>query len=262
MVKKKYFIILKIAKNQISLGDMIRVLEFFKNRDYEIVTDNNNNSFFKNFNKKNILTYSKFKNQKMINQNIINLVIGHKIENSIFDINNYLRKKINKVSTYELFKKLNKFKKKIKIKKLNKKKYKVGINKIVPQNWKIKSYPQKYWGNLNTILQENKNIKVSFQKKMSLENYVKWIQSCDIIISVVGLGVHIAKYFDKKIIMLVGPTDFAESKSDEYIYKIFPEKRCHVHKKKLNLKYKNCTCMKNIKVNKIINKLYKIINYE
>ena len=118
---------------------MIRVLEFFKNRDYEIVTDNNNNSFFKNFNKKNILTYSKFKNQKMINQNIINLVIGHKIENSIFDINNYLRKKINKVSTYELFKKLNKFKKKVKIKKLNKKKYKVGINKIVPQNWKIKS---------------------------------------------------------------------------------------------------------------------------
>ena len=33
---------------------------------------------------------------------------------------------------------------------------------------------------------------------MSLNKYVTWIKSCDIIISVVGLGVHIARYFNKK----------------------------------------------------------------
>ena len=138
----------------------------------------------------------------------------------------------------------------------------IGINKIVPRNWEIKSYPQKNWEDLSAILRENKNIKVSFQKKMSLKNYVKWIKSCDIIISVVGLGVHIAKYFDKKIIMLVGPTDFFESKNDGNIHKVFPDKRCNVHKRKLNLKYKKCNCMKNIKIEKIINKLDKITNYE
>tara|TARA_Y100000816_G_C26085228_1_gene572529 strand:+ start:829 stop:1623 length:795 start_codon:yes stop_codon:yes gene_type:complete len=261
-VKKKYFIILKLARNQISLGDIIRALEFFKNQNYEIVTDYTYNQFFKNFNKKNILTFSKFKKKRISNKKIINLIIGKKIKDSVFDINDHLKKKINKISTYKIFKELEKFKKKVNTNKLNKKKYMIGINKIVPRNWVIKSYPQKNWEDLSAILRENKNIKVSFQKKMSLKNYVKWIKSCDIIISVVGLGVHIAKYFDKKIIMLVGPTDFFESKNDGHIHKVFPDKRCHVHKRKLNLKYKNCNCMKNIKIEKIINKLDKITNYE
>ena len=39
MGKKKYFIILKVAKNQISIGDMIRVLEIFKGYNYNIISD-------------------------------------------------------------------------------------------------------------------------------------------------------------------------------------------------------------------------------
>ena len=39
MNKNKYFIILKIEKNQISIGDTIRVLEIFKGQDLEIVSD-------------------------------------------------------------------------------------------------------------------------------------------------------------------------------------------------------------------------------
>ena len=47
MDNKNYFILLKVGKNQISIGDMIRVLEIFKNYKYEIVTSKNYNSFLK-----------------------------------------------------------------------------------------------------------------------------------------------------------------------------------------------------------------------
>ena len=38
--------------------------------------------------------------------------------------------------------------------------------------------------------------------------------------------------------------------------------RCIIHKKKLNVYYKNCTCMQNIEEKKIINKVLKIANSE
>lgn len=262
MGKKKYFIILKVAKNQISIGDMIRVLEIFKGHKYQIVADKKYNSFFKNFNGKNIVSYSKFKIQKNQNLNIINLVVGNKIVGAIFDINEYITKKIDKISTFNIFKKLIKFRINNKLNKLKKKKYKIGINWIVPSSWKIKSYPQKKWQIIIDTLNNYKNIEISLQDKMPLNKYVNWIKSCDIVISVVGLGVHIARYFDKKIIILVGPTDFLESKKDPLFYKILPKMRCIIHKKKLNVYYKNCTCMQNIEEKKIINKVLKIANSE
>ena len=78
MDNKNYFILLKVGKNQISIGDMIRVLEIFKNYKYEIVTSKNYNSFFKKFNGKNIITFSQFNNKKKQGQNIINLVFMKK----------------------------------------------------------------------------------------------------------------------------------------------------------------------------------------
>ena len=36
MDNKNYFILLKVGKNQISIGDIIRVLEIFKNYKYQI----------------------------------------------------------------------------------------------------------------------------------------------------------------------------------------------------------------------------------
>ena len=53
----------------------------------------------------------------------------------------------------------------------------------------------------------DKKFLIEYQPKLSTVPYIKWIKSCDIIISVVGFGIHIASYFDKKIIMLSGPTD-------------------------------------------------------
>ncbi len=260
MDKKNYFILFKVGKNQISIGDMIRVLEIFKNYNYQIVTSKNYNSFFKKFNGKNIVTFSQFKNRKNQIQSIINLVVGEKKDKAVFDVNRHISKKIDKISTFDLFKKLNKFKKKNKLNLIKRKKYKIGINWIVPQRWKIKSYPQKKWREVNETLNNYKNIKISLQNKMSLNKYVTWIKSCDIIISVVGLGVHIARYFNKRVIILVGPTDFLESKNDPLFKKIFPKKRCYIHKKKLNVYYKYCKCMQNIEEKKIINQVLNITN--
>ena len=123
-----------------------------------------------------------------------------------------------------------------------------------------KILPQKKWKKVNETLNNYKNIKISLQNKMSLNKYVTWIKSCDIIISVVGLGVHIARYFNKKVIILVGPTDFLESKNDPLFNRILPKKRCYIHKKKLNVYYKYCKCMQNIEEKKIIDQVLNITN--
>jgi len=135
----------------------------------------------------------------------------------------------------------------------------IGINWKVPNKWKIKSLPKSKW---NYIVNEirSKKIQISFQKNIPLNEYVKWIKKCDIIISIVGLGVHIASFFDKKVIMLSGPTDFKEANKDYNILKILPNKRCYIHQKNLNTNYQKCSCMKNIDEKKVIKKIKKLIN--
>ena len=143
MDNKNYFILLKVGKNQISIGDMIRVLEIFKNYKYEIVTSKNYNSFFKKFNGKNIITFSQFNNKKKQGQNIINLVFGEKkIKQFLMLIDIYQKKSI-KFQLLIYLKNLINLRKKNKLNLVKRKKYKIGINWIVPQSWKIKSYPKK-----------------------------------------------------------------------------------------------------------------------
>jgi hypothetical protein len=244
--------------NSISIGDVIRFLELIKLKNFSVVSNKSNQNFFRNFNNKNIIN---IKDVKKIDKqsNIINLTIGLKLKKTFFDINDFLTKdKINKVSTFKI---IQKFKKKINYKEppykknyINRKSI-IGINWIVPLKWKIKSYPMDNWKVIEKDIRTNYSLKVSWQKKCNLETYVRWIKSCDILISVVGLGVHIGSYFNKEIIMLSGPTDFYESNKNPKIVKIKPDKKCKIHEKKLNVFYKNCNCMKKIKVRKILNNI-------
>ena len=96
-------------------------------------------------------------------------------------------------------------------------------------------------------------------KKNDLLKYIDWIKSCDFIVSIVGLGVHISSFYKKKVLMLTGPTDFYESSLNKNITKIFPYKRCNIHRKKINLYSKNCYCMKYISSQNIYNKILKIL---
>ena len=52
MVSKNYYILYKKSSNQLPLGDVIRVLHFFRDVNYSVVTHKKNNSFFKIFNSK------------------------------------------------------------------------------------------------------------------------------------------------------------------------------------------------------------------
>lgn len=260
----KYIVIYNSQKKySLSIGDVIRFLELIKSKNFLVATNKVNGSFFRNFNKKSIINIQKLKKQKK-NYKFVNLTLGLNLKNSFFDINDHISKNnLAKTSTYKL---IEKFKKKINFKKKNKNKFvlkkksKVGINWMVPKNWKIKSYPMKSWKLLEKKIKKKYSLKITWQKKNNLNNYVKWIKSCDTIISIVGLGVHIGSYFDKNIIMLSGPTDFYESNKNKKILKITPKNLCKVHSKKINIYYKNCNCMNNIKSEMILDKIHSVIN--
>lgn len=248
MSKKIYCIIYDQAKNQISLGDVIRVLRIVKKQNHFLVTNKKNINFFKKLTNRKVKNIKTFKYLNFKGK-IVNLVVGKKLEDSFFDINDHIKFKSSKIKTFKVFDNLQK-KFEIPIEKIHlkkKKKYKIGFNSIVPKNWNIKSYPKKSWNELDKNLKiSNLKICILRQKRNNLLDYLNWIKQCDLIVSVVGLGAHICNYLDKQVVMLVGPTNFSESKKDQNIFQIFPKKRCNVHKKRLNVYYKDCFCMKNI----------------
>ena len=256
-MSKKFFIMASF-ENEIKLADAVRVIEFFKYKSYLVVTLPKYNSFFKEFNNKNIINLRNFDIQKN-KKSIINLILYKKIDKCYWDINNYFVGKYDKRKSYHIYKTLNKKNKYIHKKEEKKKKKinKIGFNWIVPHAWKIKEYPMKNWKSLKERIEnlDSLKIKVEFQPYLKTIPYIRWIKSCDMIVSIVGFGIHIGSYFDKKIIMLSGPTDHFDYRKINKITKIYPNKRCYIHKKKLYLKNKNCCCMKNIDENVVFKKI-------
>ncbi len=100
--------------------------------------------------------------------------------------------------------------------------FKVGLNHNV--NWETKQWDLENWNEVYTFCKENQ-ISVSWQEGLdSLEDYINWIASCNIIITIEGLGLHIASSLKKQILLLSGPCE-----SNEYSYnrieKIYPNKK-------------------------------------
>lgn len=259
----QYLVIYDSTKTKkLSLGDVIRFLDVIKFQDFLIATNTENNNFFYHFNKKKVLNI--FQNDfDYKNYKIINLNLGKKKDNTFFDINDYITfENFSKVSTYELVKifqsstknKTNGTNSNLK---LNKNSL-VGFNWIVPKEWEIKSLPMEKWIDLKKKIYSKYNIKISWQKNDNLENYVDWIKGCDLLISIVGLGVHIANFFNKRIIMLSGPTDFLESNYQKNIKKILPENFCEYRPCNLINGINNCGCMGEIKVSKIFHEIEKM----
>ena len=65
--------------------------------------------------------------------------------------------------------------------------------------------------------------------------------------------------FNKKIILLCGPTYFNEIGELKNTKVIKSSKLCNIHKKKLNLKVRNCKCMRGIKSKKIFFTIKKML---
>ena len=258
----KTIYIMASLEDGIVLADVIRVLEFFKYLPYRVVTHKKLNIIFKQFNNKDIIDLKNFDIEKN-KKNLINLILYKEINDCYWDINKYSNGKFDKKKSYHIYKTLSiKNKYPYKLEKIKKnKKLKVGFNYLVPEQWKIKSYPDKKWYSLKEKIEKLDKTKfvVEYQPKLKIIPYIKWIKSCDIIISVVGFGIHLASYFNKKIIMLSGPTDHYDYRKKNKIKKIYPAKMCFVHKKKLYLQNKRCNCMKNISPETIYTAFRKMI---
>lgn len=150
----------------------------------------------------------------------------------------------------------------------NKKKIKfkndLFINHVVPKEWKIKEYPIKKFKKLEQKLKSrDKNIKIIWQnKKDSMKNYVQKIKDSKLLLTIIGLGTHVGMMFNKRTIVLAGPTYFKDLKKYKNKIVLFPKKKCECQTKFLNKgifcnlhNLKNYGCMNDIDENQLFNKL-------
>lgn len=82
--------------------------------------------------------------------------------------------------------------------------HRVGLNYMVGEK-----FPNKFWVNWRDLLRLVPGISV--QVKFETPNdYINWINSCDIIVTSDSLGMHIALALGKKVIALFGETSMSE----------------------------------------------------
>ncbi|MBI5233568.1 MAG: glycosyltransferase family 9 protein, partial [Deltaproteobacteria bacterium] len=81
----------------------------------------------------------------------------------------------------------------------------MGFNYKVGDKWPIKAWPMEHWKTLEDMM--GAEYSISWQKGLdSIEEYIEWINSLQLLITNDSLGLHIAHALDKKIIALFGPT--------------------------------------------------------
>lgn len=86
---------------------------------------------------------------------------------------------------------------------------KIGLNWKVGQKWPGKSWPLENWEALEKLLQSDFDI--SWQEGFhNLSEYIKWISSCDYIVTHDSLGLHLALAMKKPFTALFGPTSSHE----------------------------------------------------
>jgi heptosyltransferase-2 len=88
--------------------------------------------------------------------------------------------------------------------------FQVGLNFCVGSKWPTKAWPKKYWDSLRMMLIAKKYYWADQPEETNLEDYIKWINRCDLIVTNDSLGLHIALALRKKVIVLCGPTNTDE----------------------------------------------------
>lgn len=88
--------------------------------------------------------------------------------------------------------------------------YSVGLNFRVGNKWPSKKWPKEYWDDLRLRL-ISKGVYYSDQpEETNLDDYIDWVNRCDILVTCDSLGMHIALALGKKVIVLCGPTNTDE----------------------------------------------------
>ena len=83
----------------------------------------------------------------------------------------------------------------------------VGLNWNVHPEWTSKHWPKSSWEGLYDALKA-KGRTVSWQEGLNdLSDYIKWVSSCQVVITSDSLGLHLASALRKKVVAIVGPTE-------------------------------------------------------
>ena len=102
----------------------------------------------------------------------------------------------------------------------NQNKYDIGLNWQVGEKWPEKAIPKELWNELEVRIKDK--FKVSWQQGFdNLNEYMEWIDSCETIISLDSLGLHLAIVMKKNTLALFGPTNSDEVELYERGAKIF-----------------------------------------
>lgn len=85
--------------------------------------------------------------------------------------------------------------------------HKIGLNYLVGEKWPNKAWPMRNWIDLKRRLTG-----ACLQRgQESIESYIEWINSCELIVTNDSLGLHMAIALKKKIVALFGPTSAYET---------------------------------------------------
>jgi len=88
-------------------------------------------------------------------------------------------------------------------------KFDIGFNHNVGDKWPLKAWPAEYWKELEAIIGDKYTI--TWQEGLgSLDQYIEWINSVQVLVTNDSLGLHIAHALGKKIVALFGPTKSGE----------------------------------------------------
>ena len=269
-MKKKLFILANTKKSLFGIGDYIRIMSVLNNLNFDRIYWLSDKILLpialdtKFFFKVDNIKYKKKYDLK--NNFVINCYESGRNEKTKYFLGNLFKnKKINdKKDTQRFIINLMNFfnVKKYKIFSSNKN-FKYKNNKVLfgwhaPKKWKNKEMPRHKWEQLEKKLKKNYQINVVYQKHdKGLKKLISQVKSSEFVITIVSLVAHLSALYNKKTILLSGPTIFDECKKIDNLKLIRPSYKLNCKKCVINKKT-NCICMNNIDIKQIIKNFKKI----
>lgn len=85
--------------------------------------------------------------------------------------------------------------------------YDVGLNHMIGPKWPTKKMPEEKWNQLAKEL-EKEGLRISWQQGANnLNDYMDWLNSCEMIVTHDSLGLHLALALKRRVVALFGPTN-------------------------------------------------------
>lgn len=138
--------------------------------------------------------------------------------------------------------------------------YDVGLNYMVGHKWPSKAWAKNNWDALFHNLYK-KGFAVNYQQGASnLDEYIKWIGSCRLIVTTDSLGLHLAIAMEKPVVVLFGPT----MPDEVHLYgngtKIIADIKCESQPCLLPKCSNGEPCMEAITVEQVVNAIRGLLN--